>query len=72
LGGTQSRHGCDDILELYHTDSKENAMDVEDALVKTFHRHPKCNNDAKHGGRGISDYFINYVYIAIWVEEEEE
>lgn len=72
LGAAQSRHGCDDILDMYQTDSVEHAMDVEDALVKAFHRHPKCSNDAKHSGGGASDGFVNYVYIAIWIAKEEE
>lgn len=72
LGATQSRHGCDSILDLYQTDSVENAIDVEDALVKSFHNHPRCSNDARHSGGGASDGYVNYVYIAIWTEEEEE
>jgi hypothetical protein len=71
LAASKSRHGSDDILSLYETDSAENAMDVEDVLIKKFHNHPKCNNDAKHSGGGATDGFINYVYIAIWTEKAE-
>ena len=66
LTTSKSRHGCDDILTLYQTDSAENAMDVEDALIKIFRKHPKCSNDARHSGGGASDEYVNYVYIAIW------
>ncbi len=71
LTASKSRHGCDDMLALYETDSADNAMDVEDALIKTFHKHSKCSNDAKHSGGGAADYFVNYVYIAIWTDEGE-
>jgi hypothetical protein len=72
LAATQSRHGCHDILDLYQTDSVENAMDVEDALIKAFHNHPKSTNDAKHSGGGTQEYYINYVYVAIWTRETDE
>jgi hypothetical protein len=72
LTSTRSRHGCDDILDLYQTDSVENAMDVEHALINAFHTHRKCSNDAKHSGGGAQDYYINYVYVAIWTRETDE
>lgn len=72
LTTSKSRHGCDEILALYETDSAENAMDVEDALIKAFYQHSKCSNGVDHSGGGASDYYINYVYIAIWNRRNEE
>jgi hypothetical protein len=66
LAASKSRHGSHDIIGLYETDSADNAMDVEDALIKAFYAHPKCSNEMDHSGGGATDYFVNCVYIAIW------
>ena len=63
---TRSRHDCDEIFGLYETDSADNAIEVEHALIKTFFTHPKGNNDNDHGGGGASDEYVNHVYIALW------
>lgn len=63
---TQSRHGCDEIFALYETNSSENAITVEDTLIRKFIGHPKCNNDNSHGGGGVSSEYIYYVYLACW------
>ena len=72
LAASKSRHGCDDIIGLYETDSADNAMDVEDALIRAFYQHSKCSNDVDHSGGGATDYYINYVYIAIWTNPNEK
>ena len=66
LVATRSRHRADEVHSLYQTDSADNAIDVEDKLIKTFKDHPKCSNDSEHGGGGASDDFVNYVYLAVW------
>jgi hypothetical protein len=66
LDASKSRHSCDEIFELYETKSADNAIEVEDILIKTFFDHPKCSNDVDHSGGGASDDYINYVYIAVW------
>lgn len=63
---TRCRHGCDAIFPLYETTSAGNAMAVEDALIKLLNGHPKCSNDNQHCGGGVSDDYINYVYLALW------
>lgn len=63
---TKSRHGSDEIFPMYETESPDNAIYVEDSLIRTFIEHPKCNNDNNHGGGGASDEYINYVYLACW------
>lgn len=66
ITATKSRHDCDAIYALYETSSADNAIEVEDALIKAFFDHAKCSNDVDHGGGGASDYYVNYVYIAVW------
>lgn len=63
---TKSRHGCDEIFPMYETESPDNAIYVEDSMIRTFIEHPKCNNANNHGGGGASDEYINYVYLACW------
>lgn len=60
------RHGCDEIFPLYETSSANNAMDIEDYLIKIFLNHHKCDNGNDHSGGGVSDEYVNYVYIAVW------
>ena len=62
----KSYHDSDDIVAIYFTDSVENAIAIEDALIKSFYNDPKCSNDAPHGGGGVSEEYGNYVYVAIW------
>lgn len=66
ISAAQSRHACDEIFALYETSSADNAIEVEDSLIQTFLNHPKCSNDADHGGGGWSDQYVHYVYLAIW------
>lgn len=68
IQATRRRHDCDYILLLYKTESADNAIVVEDFLIVSFYNHPKCLNDADHGGGNVSDYYTNYVYIALWFE----
>jgi hypothetical protein len=63
----RSYHGSDDIVAIYFTDSVDNAIVVESALIKTFYDHPKCSNDAPHGGGGVTEEYGSYVYVAIWL-----
>jgi hypothetical protein len=63
----RSYHGSDDIAAIYFTDSVDNAIVVESALIKTFYDHPKCSNDAPHGGGGVTEEYGSYVYVAIWL-----
>lgn len=65
---TKSRHGCDEIFSLYETNSADNAINVEDTLIRTFIGNLKCSNDNNHGGGGASDEYINYVYLACWYQ----
>ena len=66
LDATQERHGSDEIVPLYEPESADNAIDVEDSLLKTFYNHPKCENESEHGDAAISKEFVSYVYLAIW------
>ena len=68
LSATRSRHDCDEIFGIYETDSVDNAIEVENALIKIFVTHPKCSNNSDHGGGGASDDYINGAYIALWYE----
>ena len=66
LASSRSRHGCDDIVPIYRTSSAAHAMQVEDALIRSFRNHPKCSNDSPHSGGGVADGYANYVYVAVW------
>jgi hypothetical protein len=66
LDATQENHGSDEIIPLYEAKSADNAIEVEDSLLETFYKHPKCENESEQGGGGISLEFVSYVYIAIW------
>jgi hypothetical protein len=66
LEATQERHGSDEIIPLYESESAENAVEVEDSLLKTFYNHPKCENESDHGDGSIFLEFAIYVYAAIW------
>lgn len=63
---TRWRHGCDVIFPLYETASADNAMIVEAILLSRFGNHPKCSNLVMHCGGGVSDEYIQSVYIALW------
>lgn len=62
----KSRHGSDDIIPIYQSDSPDNAMDIERSLIKTFHRHKKCSNKAADERGAVSPEDIQYVYVAVW------
>lgn len=66
LDATQENHGSDEIIPLYEAESADNAIEVEDSLLRTFYNHPKCENEREHGDGGISLEFVSYVYVAIW------
>ncbi|MGO9646361.1 MAG: hypothetical protein ACLPY5_16635 [Candidatus Bathyarchaeia archaeon] len=66
LVASRSRHGADDIIPLYETDSADNAIQVEEALIQQFYGDAKCSNENDHAGGGASDDYVNYVYIALW------
>jgi hypothetical protein len=66
LSERKSKHSCDEIIAIYSTDSIDNAIEVEEYLIKTFYSHPKCDNEAPHGGGGVSEEYGSYVYAAIW------
>jgi hypothetical protein len=63
---TKSRHGAQEVVSLYETESVDNAIVVEDSLIKSFYEHAKCSNDNDHSGGGASDGWTNYVYLALW------
>ena len=66
LDTTQERHGSDEIIPLYEPESTDNAIEVEDSLLKTFYNHPKCENESEYSDGGISRELVGYVYLAIW------
>jgi hypothetical protein len=66
LDATQERHGSDEIIALYESESADNAVEVEDSLLKTFYNHPKCENESDHDDGSIFQEFVSYVYAAIW------
>ena len=68
LDATQEHHGSDEIIPLYKPESADNAIEVEDSLLKTFYNHPKCENESEHGDGGTSLEFVSCVYLAIWYQ----
>jgi hypothetical protein len=66
LEATQERHGSDEIIPLYESESADDAVEVEDSLLKTFYNHPKCENENDHDDGSIFLEFVIYVYAAIW------
>ncbi len=66
LNATYSRHGCEEIIPIYRTESIRNAAAIEDELIKSFHAHHKCNNNASHSGGNWSGDYIQWVYVALW------
>lgn len=66
LGQRKSAIGSDMIFPIYQTDSIENAIEIEEYLIKAFYFHPKCLNEAQHGGGGTSEDYLSFVYIATW------
>ena len=66
LNQRKSALGSDMIVPIYKTDSIYNAIEIEDYLIKSFYFHPKCLNDAQHGGGGTSEDNKNFVYVATW------
>lgn len=71
LAGRKDDHEAEHIIPLYKTDSPDNAMDVEEMLIKTFIDDPKNENDAADARGGVSDDYVNYVYVALWFGELE-
>ncbi len=67
LDTRKSAHECDHILPVYETESVDHAVEVEDTLIKKFYNQNKCLNDNPHGGGGASDEYVNYVYVAVWI-----
>ncbi len=66
LDKRQSDHGCHKIKPIYKTDSTNNAITIEDDLIKRFYNSLKCSNESDHGGGGTSEEYVNYVYVALW------
>ena len=66
LQATSSRHGCDEIIPIYKSDSIKNTLEVEDTLIKTYGNNDKCWNDADNSKGNISEGYVNYVYVAVW------
>jgi proteasome lid subunit RPN8/RPN11 len=66
MEGRNSNHRSDDIRCLYETRSLERALDLEDALIKHFHDHPKNNNDQEHSGGNTAEG-LQHVYLALWL-----
>lgn len=66
LHATQERHGSDEVIPLYETESADNASEVEDSLLRTFYNHPKCENESDHGDGGTFQELASNVYVAIW------
>ena len=66
IPSTINRHDPEDMIKLYETESTDNAIEVEDTLIKAFYNHPKCDNDNPHGGGGVSIEFVSNVYLALW------
>ena len=66
LNATTRRHSTDNVLALYETDSVNNAIEIENNLIKVFFEHHKCKNENDHAGGGASDAYVNYVYLARW------
>ena len=66
LNAAQELHGSDEIIPLYQPESADDAIEVEESLLKTFYNHPKCENESEHGDAGIVLEFVSYVYAAIW------
>jgi hypothetical protein len=66
LDATQERHGSDEIIPLYESESAGNAIQVEDSLLNTFYNHPKCENESEHGDGIIFLESVSYVYAAVW------
>lgn len=63
----KTEHDSDDIIPVYLTESIKHAIGIENALIDYFYEHPKCDNDAPHGGGGVSEEYGNYVYVAVWL-----
>ena len=63
---TRSRHGAEEVVPLYETDSLAHAQDIEDWLINDFIDHPKNSNEAEHSGGGTSEDYRQFVYIALW------
>jgi len=61
-----SEHQADDIAALYETESPDHAMIVEEYLIGRFINHKKNSNTVVDARGGVSDEFVNYVYIAVW------
>jgi hypothetical protein len=66
LDSATSRHGCDEIVPHYETDSVQNAIELEGSLIEQFLVHEKCDNKTAHGGGGVSLEFVSYGYLALW------
>ena len=62
------RHGCHVIDAIYYTDSIDNAIEVETALIQSFYYHPKCSNDAPDGRGSYSQDYGQFVYVARWFD----
>jgi hypothetical protein len=66
LDTTQERHSSDEIIPLYETESADNAIEVEDSLLRTFYNQSKCENESEQGDGGLFQEYVSYVYLAIW------
>ena len=66
LDTTQERHGSDEIIPLYEPENPDNAIELEESLLKTFYKHPKCENESEDDDADIPAEVATCVYLAIW------
>ncbi len=66
IGDSASLLGCRHALPLYQDDNAENAMAVEEELLRMFFDHPRCVNTSHEDEEDSSDEYTNYVFLAIW------
>ena len=66
LVATRSRHNAADIFPVYQTESVDSVLDVEGLMIDQTFGHEKSENDAADERGGVSEGFVNYVYVAVW------
>ena len=66
-------HGCNMMVLLYKTDSDENAMTIEENLIKRFTSHDKCRNEAESGsGRIPQKESGEVIYLCLFCDKSDQ
>jgi hypothetical protein len=72
LSAARDRHDCSYVFSLFATENHDHAVLVENALSKTFCRHPNYVEDVAYDTVVGAPAGVCYVYLAVWLDRSDK